>query len=60
MTRPVHIRPGRRPSPSGAKVMIPWRISPRLIERLRWAALKQNVQPSTLLARLIERNTSAV
>jgi hypothetical protein len=40
--------------------MIPWRISPRLVERLRWAAMKQGVQPSTLLARIIERNTSPV
>ncbi len=59
MTRPVHIRPGR-PATGTAKVMIPWRISPRLVERLRWAAMKQGVQPSTLLARIIERNTSPV
>jgi|APGre2960657373_1045057.scaffolds.fasta_scaffold08645_8 hypothetical protein len=51
---------GRRPSQSGPKVMIPWRVSPRLIERLRWQAAKQAVQPSELLSRIIERNAPPV
>jgi predicted DNA binding CopG/RHH family protein len=51
---------GRRPSQSGPKVMIPWRVSPRLVERLRWQAAKQGLQPSKLLSQIIERNAPPV
>jgi predicted DNA binding CopG/RHH family protein len=51
---------GRRPSPQGARVMIPWRVSPRLVERLRWQAAKQGLQPSELLSSIIDRNAPPV
>jgi len=53
-------KPGRKPSPVGVRVMIPWRVSPRLVERLRWQAAKQGLQPSELLSRIIERNAPPV
>jgi hypothetical protein len=51
---------GRKPSPAGAKVMIPWRIDPRLIERIRWAAAVRGIQPATFLEQIIARNAPSV
>lgn len=46
---------GRRPSPQGARVMIPWRVSPRLIERVRWRAIVEGITPAEIISNLIER-----
>ena len=59
-THPHRIRIGRRPVQGGAKVMIPWRVSPRLIERLKWQALRKQTTPAQLLADVISRNCPPV
>jgi hypothetical protein len=40
--------------------MIPWRIDPRLIERIRWAAAVRGIQPATFLEQIISRNAPSV
>jgi hypothetical protein len=59
-THPHRIKIGRRPVQGGVKVMIPWRVSPRLIERLKWQALRKQTTPAQLLADIIARNCPPV